>query len=89
MVKVKKNEVVFDFFGGWEYVLLLESILYVWLKEKYQLYIDGEFIVLVLKKYFLMINLVIEEVLVEVVWVNEKDVEKVVKVVWVVFGLWL
>lgn len=64
---------------GWEYSPALESTSHVEIKKQYDLYINGEWVKPLSKKYFKTINPATEEVLAEVAHANEKDVDRAVK----------
>lgn len=88
MAKTKKTEPALDFTGGWEYAPSPESTSHIRLKDRYQLYINGEFVAPASKKYFQSVNPATEEVLSEVAWANEKDVDKAVRAAKAAFGPW-
>jgi aldehyde dehydrogenase (NAD+) len=76
--KNKKTE-TFNFNGTWDYSPSPESTSHVKLKERYDLYIDGKFVAPASKKYFKSTNPANEQVLAEVAYANEADVDKAVK----------
>lgn len=75
----KKQPAAFDFTGGWEYSPSPESTSHVQLKKRYELYIDGKFVVPDSGKYFQTINPATEKVIAEVAYGSESDVDKAVK----------
>jgi len=64
---------------SWDYSASPESISHIQLKAKYDLFIGGEFVKPSSGKYFKTINPANEEVLAEVAYGNEKDIDKAVK----------
>lgn len=64
---------------NWDYSPAPESRGHIQLKKKYDLYIDGKFVKPNSGKYFKSINPATEEVLAEVAYGNDKDVDKAVK----------
>lgn len=64
---------------GWDYSPSLESTSHVDLKKQYDLYINGEWVKPLSKKYFKTINPATEEVLAEVAHANDADVDRAVK----------
>lgn len=64
---------------NWDYSPAPESKGHIQLKKKYDLYIDGKFVKPNSGKYFKSINPATEEVLAEVAYGNDKDVDKAVK----------
>lgn len=66
-------------FGEWEYSPSTESTSHIRLKKKYQLFINNEWVSPTSNKYFPTINPANEEVLSEIAWANDVDVDKAVK----------
>lgn len=73
MAKKKDNDM------NWDYSPAPESKGHIQLKAKYDLYIDGKFVKPTSGKYFKSVNPATEEVLAEVAYGNDKDVDKAVK----------
>ena len=71
----KKNIPVVE----WEYAPSLEGTSHIQLKKQYDLFIDGKWVKPSSGKYFQTINPANEEVLSEVAYGNEKDVDLAVK----------
>ncbi len=65
--------------ASWEYAPSLESTSHIQLKKKYDLFIDGKWVKPTSGKYFTSINPSNEEVLAEVAYANQADVELAVK----------
>ena len=63
----------------WEYAPSLESTSHISIKKKYDLYIDGKWVKPSSGKYFTTINPATEEVLAEIAYATEKDIDKAVK----------
>ena len=63
----------------WEYAPAPEGTGHIKLNKKYNLFIDGKWVVPSSKKYFETINPATEEVLAEIAYANEKDVDLAVK----------
>jgi aldehyde dehydrogenase (NAD+) len=63
----------------WEYAPSPEGIGHIKLNKKYKLFIDGKWVAPSSKKYFETINPATEEVLAEIAYANEKDVDLAVK----------
>ena len=63
----------------WEYAPSPEGTGHIKLNKKYNLFIDGKWVVPSSKKYFETINPATEEVLAEIAYANEKDVDLAVK----------
>jgi aldehyde dehydrogenase (NAD+) len=64
---------------AWEYAPALESTGHVQLKKKYELYIDGKWVEPSSGKYFSTVNPANKEVLAEIAYANQEDVDKAVK----------
>ena len=79
----KKNDInekpVFDFSGGWEYSPSPESISHVKLKDRYELFIDGQFVAPQSGEYFTTTNPATEKDLAKIALANEADVDLAVK----------
>jgi aldehyde dehydrogenase (NAD+) len=71
----KNNNKALDFAGSWNYSASPESTSHVKLKERYDLYIDGQFVA----PSFQTINPATEKTIAEVAYGNEADVDKAVK----------
>ena len=83
MEKNKKNNAdskapVFDFNGGWNYSASPESTSHVKLKARYELYIDGKFVAPAGGEYFKTTNPATEDVLAEVAYGKQADIDKAV-----------
>jgi aldehyde dehydrogenase (NAD+) len=63
----------------WEYAPAPEGTGHIKLNKKYNLFIDGKWVAPSSKKYFETINPATEEVLAEIAYANEKDVDLAVK----------
>jgi aldehyde dehydrogenase (NAD+) len=63
----------------WEYAPSPEGMGHIKLNKKYNLFIDGKWVAPSSKKYFETINPATEEVLAEIAYANEKDVDLAVK----------
>jgi aldehyde dehydrogenase (NAD+) len=63
----------------WEYAPAPEGTRHIKLNKKYNLFIDGKWVAPSSKKYFETINPATEEVLAEIAYANEKDVDLAVK----------
>jgi aldehyde dehydrogenase (NAD+) len=63
----------------WEYAASPEGTGHIKLNKKYNLFIDGKWVAPSSKKYFKTINPATEEVLAEIAYANEKDVDLAVK----------
>ena len=63
----------------WEYAPSPEGTEHIKLNKKYNLFIDGKWVAPSSKKYFETINPATEEVLAEIAYANEKDVDLAVK----------
>jgi aldehyde dehydrogenase (NAD+) len=74
-----ENKPAFEFSGGWDYSPSPESTSHVKLKERYDLYIDGQFVAPSSGKYFKTTNPATEKDLAEIAYGNEADVDKAVK----------
>lgn len=79
MAKAKNNTIKLKFDTSWNYAPAPESKSIASIKEKYELFINGEFVKPSSKKYFKTINPANEEVLSEVADANAADVDKAVK----------
>ena len=65
--------------GTWDYSPSLESTSHITLEKKYELFINNEWVAPGTKKYFDTLNPANEEVLAQIAWATEKDVDKAVK----------
>ena len=63
----------------WNYAASPESTAHIRLEKKYQLFINNEWVTPSSKKYFPTINPATEDVLAEIAWANDADVDKAVK----------
>jgi aldehyde dehydrogenase (NAD+) len=63
----------------WNYAASPESTSHIRLEKKYQLFINNEWVTPSSKKYFPTINPATEDVLAEIAWANDADVDKAVK----------
>ena len=63
----------------WNYSPSLESTSHLKLKKKYDLFIDGEWVKPSSGKYFKTVNPANEEVIAEIAYGNQEDVDKAVK----------
>lgn len=79
MAKKNSEKVTFDFNGAWDYSPSPESTSHLKLKKKYDLYIGGAFVAPNSGKYFETINPATEEILAEVAYGNEADIDQAVK----------
>lgn len=79
MAKAKNNTLKLKFDTSWNYAPAPESKSIASIKEKYELFINGEFVKPASKKYFKTINPANEEILSEVADANTSDVDKAVK----------
>ncbi|MFN5136561.1 MAG: aldehyde dehydrogenase family protein [Chitinophagaceae bacterium] len=79
MAKAKNNTLKLKFDTSWNYAPAPESKSIASIKEKYELFINGEFVKPASKKYFKTINPANEEVLSEVADANASDVDKAIK----------
>lgn len=70
---MKKNDV------NWDYAPSLESTSHIEIKEKYDLFIDGNFVKPSSGNYFNTINPATNEILASIAYANKKDVDKAVK----------
>lgn len=75
MAKKKENTTPLE----WNYSASPESTSHINLKKKYDLYIDGKFVKPSTGNYFKTYNPATEEVLAEVAYGNEQDIDKAVK----------
>jgi len=66
--------------SSWDYSPSLESTSHITIEKKYELFINNEWVAPSSKKYFETVNPANEEVLANIAWANEKDVDKAVKV---------
>lgn len=73
----KKPEIQFD--TSWSYAPAPESTDHVQIKERYGLFIDGQFVAPSGRKYFDTVNPANEKKLAEIAYATEKDVDKAVK----------
>lgn len=73
---------------SWKYDEALESISHINLKDKYNLFIDGEFVKPLSKKYFKTINPATNESISEIAEANDKDVDLAVKSARKAFKSW-
>jgi hypothetical protein len=72
----EQNERPLSFFSGWKYAPAPESTDHISLKKQYGLFINGEFVPPVSKKYFDTINPAREQKIAEIAEANEKDVDR-------------
>ncbi len=72
----------------WDYAPAPESTSHIRLQKRYDLFIDGEFVKPASGNYFKSINPANEEVLAEVAYGNEKDIDRAVKAARKAFGPW-
>lgn len=79
MAKAKNNTLKLKFDTSWNYAPAPESKSIASVKEKHELFINGQFVKPASKKYFKTINPANEEVLSEVAEANAADVDKAVK----------
>jgi len=79
MAKAKNNTLKLKFDTSWNYAPASESKSIASIKEKYELFVNGEFVKPASKKYFKTINPANEEILSEVADANISDVDKAVK----------
>ncbi len=63
----------------WNYAASPESTSHIRLEKKYQLFINNEWVAPSSKKYFPTINPATEDVLAEIAWANDADVDLAVK----------
>ncbi|MGY8988329.1 MAG: aldehyde dehydrogenase family protein [Flavobacteriales bacterium] len=73
---------------SWKYDEVLESTFHINLKDKYNLFIDGEFVKPLSKKYFKTINPATNESISEIAEANEKDIDLAVKSARKAFKSW-
>ena len=73
---------------SWKYDEALESTFHINLKDKYNLFIDGEFVKPLSKKYFKTINPATNESISEIAEANEKDIDLAVKSARKAFKSW-
>ena len=74
----EKNERPLSFFSGWKYAPAPESTDHISLKKQYGLFINGEFVPPISKKYFDTINPATEQKIAEIAEADEKDVDRAV-----------
>lgn len=79
MAKEIKDSASFHFNEGWNYASSPESTSHVKLKDRYGLFIGGAFVEPASGTYFKTVNPATEEVLAEIAWGNEDDVDRAVK----------
>jgi len=84
----KENSFSLKFDSNWKYAAAPESTDHIQLKDKYELFIDGEFVAPQSKKYFDSINPATEKSIAEVAEANEKDVDSAVKAARKAFPKW-
>ena len=77
-----------DINKSWQYAAAPESTSHVNLKDKYNLFIDGEFVKPLSKKYFKTINPATNESISEIAEANEKDIDLAVKSARKAFKSW-
>ena len=64
---------------NWDYSPSLESTSHITILPRYELFINNEWVKPTSKKYFKTTNPATEEVLSEIAWANDKDVDLAVK----------
>jgi len=84
----KQNSFSLKYDTDWQYAPAPESIDHIRLKDKYDLFINGKFVLPQSKKYFKSINPANEEVLAEVAEAGKKDVDEAVKAARKAFPKW-
>ena len=72
----------------WNYAAATESTNHILLKEKYDLFINGEFVKSNSKKYFDTINPATDEVISKIAEANKKDIDLAVKSAKIAFRSW-
>ena len=72
----------------WNYAAATESTNHILLKEKYDLFINGEFVKSNSKKYFDTINPATDEVIAKISEANKKDIDLAVKSAKIAFRSW-
>ena len=72
----------------WNYAAATESTNHILLKEKYDLFINGEFVKSNSKKYFDTINPATDEVIAKISEANKKDIDLAVKSAKIAFRRW-
>ena len=72
----------------WNYAAATESTNHILLKERYDLFINGEFVKSNSKKYFDTINPATDEVIAKISEANKKDIDLAVKSAKIAFGGW-
>jgi len=77
-----------DITKSWNYAAAPESTAHMQLKNKYDLFIDGEFVKPQSKKYFNTTNPATDEVIANIAEANKEDVEKAVKSARKAFKSW-
>lgn len=87
MVK-KQNSFSLKYDTDWQYAAAPESTDHINIKEKYKLFIGGEFVEPLSKKYFESVNPATEESLAKIAEANEKDVDRAVKAARKAFPAW-
>jgi aldehyde dehydrogenase (NAD+) len=73
---------------NWKYDEAIESTSHIKLKDKYELFIGGEFVKPLSKKYFKTINPATNECISKIAEANDKDVDKAVKSARKAFNSW-
>ena len=73
---------------SWKYDESLESISHIKLKDKYDLFIGGEFVKPLSKKYFNTLNPATNECIAKIADANDKDIDKAVKSASKAFKSW-
>lgn len=84
----KQNSFSLKFDTDWQYAPAPESTDHIEIKDKYDLFIGGQFVKPASKKYFKSINPATEEVITELAEANEKDVDSAVKAARKAFPSW-
>lgn len=84
----KQDAFSLKFDTDWQYAPAPESTDHIEIKDKYDLFINGEFVKPKSKKYFKTINPATEEVISELAEANEKDVDAAVKAARKAFPKW-
>ena len=73
---------------NWKYDEAIESTSHIKLKDKYELFIGGEFVKPLSKKYFKTINPATNECISKIAQANDKDIDKAVKSAGKAFESW-
>ena len=74
--------------SNWEFSPSLESVDHIKIKDKYDLFIDGEFVQPLSNKYFNSINPANNQIISKISDANEKDVDRAVKSARKAFKIW-